>query len=170
MEYLNKNDGPILSGFASEYQDFICILQRAYLIQFWLHYNTAFQMHAAMGKSMSWQYVDKSIFNKFVSCQEPQNHVACFICDAKAHLANSCPQGIFRPRSEPTESLPTKATFNVRSTTCRQCILPNEEVMLVDFHTNVPLIAHTISHSNATRFNPLLDIAPSPVRYRTFEA
>ena len=45
-------------------------------------------------------------------------------------------------------------------------IVPNAKVGPVDFHTNAPLAAQTIPHSNAAilycHFNPLPDIAPSP--------
>ena len=84
------------------YQDFMCALQRSYPTQSWLRYDTAFRLHLALDKTVSWAIIDEHAFNKFVRCAILQKKISCFICSSEDHLANACPRRSFRPKTEPT--------------------------------------------------------------------
>jgi len=111
------------------YQDFICTLQRSYPSQSWLRYDTAFRLHIALDHTISWSSIDDHAFNKFVRCAAASTKIKCFICASDNHLANTCPQRLFRPKREsssatgqttPFQTGPTCKFFNSPKTHCDQ--------------------------------------------------
>ena len=107
------------------YQDFMCTLQRSYPTQAWLRYDTAFRLHIALDKTMSWSDIDEHAFTKFVRCASFPNKISCFTCSSENHLANACPQRSFRPKREPSPARDARTTTFPQGKTCKFFNSPN---------------------------------------------
>ncbi len=101
---------PILAPELLTYQDYICGLQRSYLLTSWLRYDAAFRLSISKRKddpTTSWSEINDSAFNQFIRCPPPQIETPkkqqCFRCSGEGYYANNCPNLPFRSSSSPQQ-------------------------------------------------------------------
>lgn len=115
MVFYHPKLGPELLA----YQECISTFQRRYPVSSWLRYDSAFRMNIAMNKSLSWARHDEYAFNKFIRCPSVETMPRCYICSAENHLANVCPQKLFRSKLETKTATASSQNQNSNTPICK---------------------------------------------------